>query len=164
MCYEIEKTIKQQEGKLKDSDKTALESAVSRVREAAKGDDPAKIKSAIGELEAASHAMSLQRGYRWTASARDEPVPPATGLAGRLERASRNFTETFAFFAAGIFLVHATSAESAATGWAAWTYVVARAAYLIAYGSGVFLVRSLIWNVATLAILALLFAPIVPSW
>ncbi|HEY7688067.1 MAG TPA: molecular chaperone DnaK, partial [Dongiaceae bacterium] len=34
------------------------EAAISKVREAAKGDDPARIKSAISELEAASHAMS----------------------------------------------------------------------------------------------------------
>jgi molecular chaperone DnaK len=58
MCYEIEKTIKQQGDKLKDSDKTALESAVARVREAAKGDDVAAIKSAVGDLETAAHAMS----------------------------------------------------------------------------------------------------------
>lgn len=57
-CYQLEKLIKQQGDKLKDSDKTALESAIAKVREAAKGDDAAKIKSAIGELEAASHAMS----------------------------------------------------------------------------------------------------------
>ena len=112
----------------------------------------------------ASHATSLQRGYRWSASARDEPMPPVTGVAGRLARANSNFTETFAFFAAGIFLVNATGAATAATAWAAWTYVGARIAYLIAYASGVFLLRSLIWNVATLAIVTLLFAPVVPYW
>jgi molecular chaperone DnaK len=57
-AYQLEKLIKQQGDKLKDSDKQALESAIAKVREAAKGDDPARIKSAIGELEAASHAMS----------------------------------------------------------------------------------------------------------
>src|SRR5688572_3549239 len=41
MCYEIEKTMKQQGEKLKDSDKQALEGAIARVREAAKGDDAA---------------------------------------------------------------------------------------------------------------------------
>jgi uncharacterized MAPEG superfamily protein len=112
----------------------------------------------------ASHAMSLQRGYRWAASARDEPTPPATGMAGRLERANRNFTETFVFFAAGIFVVYAANAGNTVTAWAAWTYVAARAAYLIAYAGGVFLVRSLIWNVATLAVLALLLAPLARQW
>jgi molecular chaperone DnaK len=57
-CYQLEKLIKQQGDKLKDSDKSALEAAIAKVREAAKGEDVAKIKSAIGELEAASHAMS----------------------------------------------------------------------------------------------------------
>jgi molecular chaperone DnaK len=57
-CYQLEKLIKQQGGKLKDSDKSALESAIAKVREAAKADDVDKIKSAVGELEAASHAMS----------------------------------------------------------------------------------------------------------
>ena len=93
--------------------------------------------------------------------ARDQPTQPATGIAGRLERARRNFTETFAFFAAGIFLVQVTHAESAVTVWAAWTHVVARGAYHVAYVTGLFLVRSLIWNVATFAIILLLLAPVV---
>jgi molecular chaperone DnaK len=57
-CYQLEKLIKQQGDKLKDSDKQALEAAIVKVREAAKGEDSAKIKAAISELEAASHAMS----------------------------------------------------------------------------------------------------------
>ena len=32
----------------------------------------------------ASHAASLQRGYIWTASSRDDTVPKLTGVAGRL--------------------------------------------------------------------------------
>jgi uncharacterized MAPEG superfamily protein len=43
----------------------------------------------------ASRAASLQRGYMWTASARDEAVPALTRLAGRLDRALRNVVETF---------------------------------------------------------------------
>ncbi|HEX5471803.1 MAG TPA: molecular chaperone DnaK, partial [Lacipirellulaceae bacterium] len=57
-AYQLEKLIKQQGDKLKDTDKQALEAAIAKVREAAKQDDPAKIKNAISELEAASHAMS----------------------------------------------------------------------------------------------------------
>jgi molecular chaperone DnaK len=57
-AYQLEKLIKQQGDKLGASDKSALEAAIAKVREAAKGDDPARIKSAISELEAASHAMS----------------------------------------------------------------------------------------------------------
>jgi molecular chaperone DnaK len=57
-AYQLEKLIKQQGDKLKDSDKTALEAAIAKVREAAKSDDVNRIKSAVSELEAASHAMS----------------------------------------------------------------------------------------------------------
>jgi uncharacterized MAPEG superfamily protein len=42
-----------------------------------------------------AHSASLQRGYRYAMSPRDEPKPPLTGVAGRLERALRNFLETF---------------------------------------------------------------------
>ena len=45
-------------------------------------------------IVAASHAASLQLCYRWSASARDQAAP-LTGVAGRLDRALRNFFETF---------------------------------------------------------------------
>ena len=57
-CYQLEKLIKQQGDKLQDTDKQALEAAIAKVREAAKGEDAGPIKTAIAELEAASHAMS----------------------------------------------------------------------------------------------------------
>ena len=57
-AYQLEKLIKQQGDKLQASDKTALESAIVKVREAAKGEDVDRVRAAIGELEAASHAMS----------------------------------------------------------------------------------------------------------
>ena len=57
------------------------------------------------QIVLASHAASLQRGYLWTAGSRDEAVPPLTGIAGRLERASlRNFVETFPLFAAAVLI------------------------------------------------------------
>jgi molecular chaperone DnaK len=67
-AYQLEKLIKQQGDKLKDSDKTALEAAIAKVREAAKGEDVNRIKSAVSELEAASHAMS-EALYKATAGA-----------------------------------------------------------------------------------------------
>jgi molecular chaperone DnaK len=81
MAYQVEKTIKSQGDKLKDSDKSALEAAIAKVREAAKGEDVAAIKSAVGELETASHAMS-EALYRATAGAPgggDGATPGAEG-------------------------------------------------------------------------------------
>src|SRR5690606_28383420 len=58
MAYQIEKMMKENEAKLRDSDKAPLEAAVVKVREAAKGEDIAAIRSATEELEQASHAFS----------------------------------------------------------------------------------------------------------
>ena len=63
------------------------------------------------QIIVSSHAASLQRGYRWTASSRDAEVPPLTGAAGRLERALRNFLETFPVFAAAVIIVHMLDRE-----------------------------------------------------
>jgi uncharacterized MAPEG superfamily protein len=109
-------------------------------------------------IVAASHAASLQRGYRWAASARDEPVEPLGGIAGRLERASRNFFETFPLFAAVVLAAHAAGRHGALTEWGARLYFWARVAYLPLYAAGIPLVRSLVWNVATAGILLFLFA------
>ena len=106
----------------------------------------------------ASHAKSRQYGYRWTASARDEPQAPLTGIAGRLERASQNFSETFPFFAAAILIAHLAGKHDALTVWGAQLYFWARALYLPLYAFGVPLIRSLIWNVAAAGIALLLVA------
>ncbi len=58
MCFELEKMMKEHEDKLGDADKDPLKAAVEKTREAAKGDDVEQIKSAISELEQASHALS----------------------------------------------------------------------------------------------------------
>lgn len=104
----------------------------------------------------ASHSASLQRGYRWTASARDEVRPPLTGMAGRLARAQMNFLETFPFFAALVLVIHVTGAYGALSKWGVLLYFGGRLVYLPLYASGVYIVRSLVWNVATAGIFLLL--------
>jgi uncharacterized MAPEG superfamily protein len=104
----------------------------------------------------ASHSASLQRGYRWTASARDEPAPPLVGVAGRLARAQANFLETFPFFAALVLAVHVTGAYGELSKWGALLYLAGRIVYLPLYAFGVYLIRSLAWNVAAAGIFLLL--------
>ena len=115
----------------------------------------------ILQIIAASHAASLQRGYRWTASPRDDKVEPLRGVAGRLDRALRNFGETFALFAAVVLVAHVTHTHDALTEWGARLYFWGRVAYVLLYAAGVPLIRSLVWNVATIGIalfvVALLF-------
>ncbi|MBL8830684.1 MAG: molecular chaperone DnaK [Planctomycetaceae bacterium] len=58
MCFQLEKLMKENGDKLSDGDKSPLEAAIAKARETAKADDVAAIKSAISELEHASHALS----------------------------------------------------------------------------------------------------------
>ena len=110
----------------------------------------------------ASHAASHQRGYQWTGSARDGEVAPLTGVAGRLERALRNFLETFPVFVAAVLLVHMLGRSGALSQWGAVLYFAARVTYVPLYAAGVPVIRSLVWNVAFAGIVLLLLAAVWP--
>jgi uncharacterized MAPEG superfamily protein len=79
-------------------------------------------------------------------------------MAGRLARANSNFLETFPFFAAAIVAVLATGTHSPWSKWGVILYISGRVAYLLLYAFGVFLVRSLAWNVAIAGIVAVYVA------
>jgi uncharacterized MAPEG superfamily protein len=115
------------------------------------------------QVTVSSHAASVQRGYRWTASSRDAEVSPLTGVAGRLERALRNFLETFPVFISAVFLVHALGREGILSEWGAGLYFSARVVYLPLYAAGVPLLRSIVWNVAFVGIVLLFLASVWPA-
>ncbi len=110
------------------------------------------------QIVLSSQSKSMVTGYRWTGGSRDEPRPPLTPLAGRLERALTNFLETFPLFVAAVFIAHAAGRHDWMTEWGAVLYFTARVAYVPLYASGVFLVRSLVWNVATFGIMLILLS------
>ncbi len=58
LVYQTEKALKEHADKLDAGSKSAIESAMAKVKEKEKSDDPAAIDSAIAELESAMHAMS----------------------------------------------------------------------------------------------------------
>ena len=80
-----------------------------------------------------AHLQSWQRGYWWTASSREQSVAPLTGVAGRAERALRNYLETFPFFATAILVVPVTNTHSWLTVWGAHFYFWGRIVYAILY-------------------------------
>lgn len=108
----------------------------------------------------ASHSASFQRGYRWTASAREEVLAPLTGGAHRFARALSNFLETFPIFAVLVLAAHIANREGTLTYWGVQLYFWARLAYVPLYG--VRIVRSLVWNVATVGITLLAAALLLP--
>ena len=99
-----------------------------------------------------AHLQSWQRGYRWAASSREQSVAPLTGIAGRGERALRNYLETFPFFAAAMLVVTVTNTHSWLTLWGAHFYFWGRILYAILYMADLPLARSLAWNIPTIGI------------
>ena len=110
----------------------------------------------IVQIILASHTASFQRGYRWTASAREGVVPPLTGIANCFDRALRNFLETFPIFAAIVLATELTGRQGPLTFWGVHLYFWARLLYVPLYGVPV--VRSVFWNIATVGILLLVAA------
>ena len=110
----------------------------------------------IVQIIAASHAASLQRGYWWTASPGDRDMPPLQGVAGRLDRALRNFLEIFPLFTALVLVAHVSDTHNALTTWGVQLYFWGRLAYVPLYVAGIPVIRSLIWNVAPIGVLLLL--------
>ena len=100
-------------------------------------------------LIADSHLISFQYGYGWTASSRDQPVPPLGGLASRVDQAMTNFLETFPFFAALVLIGHVTGRHGPLTIWGAHLYFWGRLGYLLFAAAGYGLIRSVVcWNAA----------------
>ncbi|MDE2271878.1 MAG: MAPEG family protein [Xanthomonadaceae bacterium] len=99
-----------------------------------------------------------ERGLPWNVGNRDCAAPPLGQHAARAERASRNFLETFAFFAAATLAVVLAHRESAQTAIGAQIYLWARVAYLPVYVIGIPYLRTLIWAASLWGILQMLEA------
>lgn len=52
----------------------------------------------LAHLIAASHFISSQCGYRWTAGNREQEMPALKGIVGRVDRGVMNFLETSRVF------------------------------------------------------------------
>jgi molecular chaperone DnaK len=74
MCYQLEKLMKEHADKIGETDKVPLQKAIEKVREVAKSDDVAAIKSAVSDLEQASHAFSKMLYEKQTAGAHADPA------------------------------------------------------------------------------------------
>jgi uncharacterized MAPEG superfamily protein len=113
------------------------------------------------QLIASSHLISLQRGYRWTASSREGESPPLRGVANRVDQATTNFLETFPFFIALVLVAHVTGRHSLLTVLGAHFYFWGRVGYLLAAAAGFALLRSVLcWNIAVIGILLFIVAMI----
>jgi uncharacterized MAPEG superfamily protein len=102
-------------------------------------------------LWAAFAARAHQKDLKWAAGPRDEPMPLG-GMAGRLDRAFKNFMETFPFFAAAVLTVYLAGKLGTLTLSGSALYVAGRALYVPVYAAGIPRLRTLIWFVSLIGI------------
>jgi uncharacterized MAPEG superfamily protein len=106
---------------------------------------------------AAAAGSGGQRDFGWLSGPRDDPRP-ISGVAARLDRALRNFLETFPLFAAALIACIAAGKLGTLTLYGAGLYVIARALYVPLYASGVALVRTLVWTASVIGIVMVIVA------
>jgi uncharacterized MAPEG superfamily protein len=117
----------------------------------------------LAHLVLAAQLSNRHRGYaKWAAGARDEAAAPLPAIPARIERAYRNYLETLPYFVVVVLVAHLLNVHGALTQWGAVLFLGARIVYVGLYALGVWLVRSLVWNVAYLGI-ALIVVAIVRS-
>ena len=107
---------------------------------------------------ASGHATTRQYGTAWNMGARDAAMPALNPLAGRLDRASQNFKETFPLFAAAVLIAHVAGRNGALTFWGAQLYFFGRLVYGPVYALGIPYLRSVVWGGATAGIVMVLLA------
>jgi uncharacterized MAPEG superfamily protein len=112
----------------------------------------------LSQVLIAGSMATRQRGLKWNVSNRDAVQEPLTGAAARADRASRNFLETFAFFAAAALAVAVSHHGSANTSTGAFVYLIARLVYFPVYVVGIPYLRTLVYAVSLWGILQLVEA------
>ncbi|HEY2751320.1 MAPEG family protein [Phenylobacterium sp.] len=98
-----------------------------------------------------------ERNLAWLAGPRDDQKPVGV-VAARLDRALRNFLETFPLFAAALIGCIFAQKLGPQTLYGSGLYVIARALYVPLYASGVAVVRTLVWTVSAVGIVMVIVA------
>jgi uncharacterized MAPEG superfamily protein len=114
------------------------------------------------QLLIAARTNNGQRGLAWNLGARDGEPPPVSAVAGRLDRAYRNFMETFPFFVVAVLLAYVSSRLSWFTLLGCYTYFAARLVYWPLYALGVPGIRTLVWLVSIIGLCMVLSVSLIP--
>ena len=94
----------------------------------------------------------------WALGPRDEMGPPFGRIGARLERALKNFLETFVLFAAVVLMAQAMGKHTPMSELGAKLFFWARLAYVPAYAAGIPFLRTLIWTVSFVGIVLVFLA------
>jgi uncharacterized MAPEG superfamily protein len=109
------------------------------------------------QLVWATAAARRQTDMTWAMGPRDQAAP-LTGVAARLDRAYKNFMETFPLFATAVVAAYLGAKLGALTLWGSTLYVIARALYAPAYAAAIPMVRSLVWAVSMVGLVMVVVA------
>ena len=104
------------------------------------------------QLLVSARMVNGQRGLAWNLGARDGEPPSVSPLAGRLDRAYRNFMETFPFLVAAILAADATGRLGWMTLVGSQVYLLARIVYIPLYAAGVPAIRTIVWLISILGL------------
>ncbi|SFP48448.1 MAPEG family protein [Sphingomonas rubra] len=110
----------------------------------------------LAHLALQGQTMTRERGFAWGAGARDGNAEPLGRMAGRAERALRNFGETYPAFIALALALAASDRTGGLGALGAAVWFAARICYIPLYLFGVPYLRSLCWLVSILGLLLML--------
>jgi uncharacterized MAPEG superfamily protein len=106
---------------------------------------------------AATRFKTAQYGRKWNVGARDEALPPASPVTGRMMRAQANFQETFPIAIVALIGVVVANRASASTALGGWIWLGARIVYLPLYAAGVPVIRTIVWTVGMVGLAMVLW-------
>ncbi|MBA3548268.1 MAG: MAPEG family protein [Nannocystis sp.] len=112
---------------------------------------------ALVYIMAAAQARTKQYGTTWNTGARDEAMPPLRPLPARLVRAQANLFETLPLFAAAVLAVVVAGRTGVLSEVGAWMYLLGRLVYLPLYALGVPVVRTVVWMIACVGLVLVLW-------
>ncbi len=97
----------------------------------------------------------LSKGLGWAIGPQDTD-PDQNLIAARIQRALRNYLETFPAFAALALIIAVTDGSTSTTVLGATLYFWARVVYIPAYASGIPMVRSIPWFASMIGLVMML--------
>ena len=110
------------------------------------------------QLVIATSLALKDQGIPYNLSPRDAAAPAVGTMTARMQRAYKNFAETFPLFAAAIIFVTLAGRQDATSALGAQLYFGARLIYIPIYASGVTVIRTLVWAVSIFGLVQVLAA------
>lgn len=111
----------------------------------------------IVQLLIAAQAKTAQSGVAYNLSPRDQEFK-YTGVAARLDRAFKNFMETFPFFMAAVVIIQITTLGNTLSAIGVHMYFWARLIYVPLYALGIPGVRTAVWLISLVGIILVFVA------